>query len=76
MKPPVRRRRGYPLTEGTKLADRVQALGLMLKDVAEGTGIDRWQLNDYLCRRVRITPRNLQRLAEFLQCEPESLIER
>jgi plasmid maintenance system antidote protein VapI len=62
-----------PMTPGTPLADRIQALGYMLKDVAEGTGINRWRLNDYLNRRRRIMPRDRQRLTEFLHCEPEAL---
>lgn len=65
----------HPLTQGSKLADRMQALGYQQQDVADGTGIDRWQLNDYTNKRKKIGPRQLARLATFLQCEPEVIYE-
>lgn len=63
------------MTQGTKLADRIQALGYTVTDVVEGTGMDRWQINDYLNRRHRPGAKVLLRFARFLECEPETLRE-
>ena len=60
-----------PMTQGTKLADRMQALGYSVTDTAQGTGLSRFTLNDYLNQRYPIPPRQLNRLARFLHCQPE-----
>ena len=67
------RKPGHPITAGTPLADRIILLGFEVKDVARGTGIDRWRLNDYLNCRKPIPPHALYKLARFLQCSPEAL---
>jgi transcriptional regulator with XRE-family HTH domain len=61
------------MTEGTKLAARIKALGYSLNEVCDGTGMDRWQINDYLNRRHRPRTKTLLRFARFLECEPETI---
>ena len=63
------------LTPGTKLYDRLVLLGITLASVKEHTGICRWDMNDYLNRRRRISPNHLIRLCKFLRCEPEAIYE-
>lgn len=63
------------MTEGTKLGDRIQALGYKVYEVADGSGVNRWTINDLLNRRCTPSPMHLVRLARFLECEPECLIE-
>jgi transcriptional regulator with XRE-family HTH domain len=64
---------GRNFTRGTKLAERMDLLGYSVKDIATGTGIDRFMLNDYLNRRKPISPRHMMRLCAFLKCSAESL---
>lgn len=73
--PPVRRGGGWPMTTGTKLADRLILCGFSLADVGRHTGICRWDMNDYLNRRRPISPNHLIRLCRFLHCEPEAIYE-
>jgi transcriptional regulator with XRE-family HTH domain len=73
--PQIRRASGHPLTQGTKLADRIQALGYTMQDVADATGVDRWRINDFLNRRKKPVPTVLRRFADFLECEPETLVD-
>lgn len=70
---PSPRRASQPITPGTKLHDRIILMGYRLHEVATGTGIDRWRLNDYLNERVPIPPHALYKLARFLDCTPEAL---
>lgn len=64
-----------PFPRITKLAARMDLLGYTVTDVANGAGVNRWHLNDYLHKRKQIAPIHLARLCTFLKCSPESLVE-
>ncbi len=66
---------GHPMTRGTKLAARIDALGYQLVDVTAATGIDRWCLNNYLNLRTKPSKASMRKLCAFLQCEPEHISE-
>lgn len=57
----------------TPLGQRMELLGYTVREVADGAGVDRWHLNDYLNHGVVIGPRHMARLCAFLKCEPEAL---
>lgn len=57
----------------TPLAQRIRLLGYTVTEVSQGTGIDRFYLNDYMYGRKRIIPRDVGRLCAFLKCEPETI---
>jgi plasmid maintenance system antidote protein VapI len=59
----------------SKLGARIAALGYTVGEVAEGAGVDRWHLNDYMHGRKSITPLHMVRLCAFLKCQPESLVD-
>jgi DNA-binding Xre family transcriptional regulator len=59
----------------TKLEARMKLLGYRMTDVAREANVNRWHLNDYIHYRKHITPLHLQRLCDFLQCEPEAIYE-
>lgn len=50
-------------------------LGYGVFEVADGSGVDRWKLNDYLNHGKTISPRDMMRLCAFLKCEPEGLVD-
>lgn len=65
-----------PRTYGrdTKLGQRMELLGYTVGEVADGAGVDRWHLNDYLNHGKNISALHMQRLCAFLKCEPETLV--
>lgn len=57
---------------GAHLRSRRKALGLVLQEVAQGTGVDVGQLSRFEAGRFSVLSTNLQKVLDFLQAREQA----